>query len=203
MTATELIGHGPDGRLLLDRKQTATTIVDMLLAEEPLTETALAEATVHLPARGRVWVATFTGHAGGQVWKSTGFTDRRQAVALARRWEAEARAQRLRWGRSPRKAALRVRRRESDSPGSGLLTQKEVAWLLGMSERGVKQAERRALEKLRNHPLLRSIWLKYLAGELDEHRLALTEEEIHALFSVARTPEELLLVQKFLRLAQS
>jgi hypothetical protein len=44
-------------------------------------------------------------------------------------------------------------------------TQKQVALALGMSERGVREAERRALEKLRHHPLLQHIWQQYQRGQ--------------------------------------
>jgi hypothetical protein len=59
----------------------AQTIVAMLL-EEPL-----CEASVHRPKRGQVWVATFTGPAGGQIWRSTGLTDYDQAFVVAKQWE--------------------------------------------------------------------------------------------------------------------
>ena len=84
-------------------------------------------------------------------------TDRRQALLVAKRWEAEARAHRLSLGRSLRKPILPVRRPEPGAARSGLLSQKEVAQLLKMSERGVREVERRALVKLRKHPLLRQV----------------------------------------------
>ncbi len=40
--------------------------------------------------------------------------------------------------------------------------------VLKMSERGVREVERRAFKKLRDHPLLKQIWRQYLAGGLDE-----------------------------------
>ena len=48
--------------------------------------------------------------------------------------------------------------------------------------------------------MLRQVWQQYLVGELDEHQPILTAEEIQALFTVARTPEERDLIQKVLRL---
>jgi hypothetical protein len=202
MTAPERIENSlpiPRGcwRLVSDSPNTAASIVSALLGEEPL-----AEATVHLPRRGRIWVASFTGPSGGQIWKSTGITDREQALLVAKRWEAEARAQRLSVGRTRRKPIWRVRRQQPGSAPSGLLTQKEVALLLNMSERGVREVERRALQKLRSHPLLRQAWQEYLIGELDEAELVLTRQEIEALFAVAHTPEERGLIQKVLRLIQ-
>jgi hypothetical protein len=138
---------------------------------------------------------------GGQVWKSTGLTDRDQALLVARKWEAEARVQRARLGRTAKKPIWRVRRPAS-STGIGPLSQKEVAMLLNMSERGVREVERRAFQKLRNHPLLRRVWQQYLVGELEEHGLMLTPEEAEALFRVACTPEERGLIQRVLRLIQ-
>ena len=202
MTAPELIQISPSmprgrWRLPLDSPKAAATIVSTLLGEEPL-----AEASVHLPQRSRVWVAAFTGPNGGQVWRSTGLTDHDQALVLAKHWEAKARAQRLGLGRPLQRPILRVRREEPGTAKSGPLTQKEVAQLLKMSERGVRAVERRAFEKLRQHPLLRQAWQQFLAGELDEHQLGLTPEEIEALFNMIRTPEERFLIEKVLRLIQ-
>ena len=207
MTAPELIEILPTMPRLLrhlppDSRLTAMTIVRTLLDDLPPAKALVCEASVHLPRSGSIWVASFTGPSGGQVWKSTGLTDHEKALVLARRWEAEARAQRIRLGRPARKPTLRVRR---DSPGaakSGLLTQKQVALLLNMSERGVREVERRAFQKLRQHPLLRQAWRQYQARELDEQQLELTPEEIEALFSLARRPEEQRLVRKVLRSIQ-
>ena len=208
MTAPELIEISPSmpgwpRRITLDSPPTAVTIVNTLLDDPPPAKAPVCEASVHLPRSGSIWVASFTGSHGGQTWKSTGLTDHDQALVLARRWEAEARAQRLKLGRPARKPTLRVRR---DSPGaarSGLLTQKEVALLLNMSERGVREVERRAFQKLRQHPLLRQAWRQYQARELDEQQLELTPEEIEALFSLARTSEERGLIQDLLRSKRS
>ena len=162
MTATErteisLPRQGVRWRLALDWPKAATTIVSTLLGEEPLAEAPVCEASVHRPQRSRVWVATFTGPSGGRIWKSTGMTDRVQALVLAKHWEAKARAQRDRLGRPLRKPILRVRGQEPGTAPSGFLTQKEVALLLNMSERGVREIERRAFQKLRQHPLLRQV----------------------------------------------
>jgi hypothetical protein len=76
------------------------------------------------------------------------------------------------------------------------LTQKEVAILLNISERGVRAIERRALQKLRNHPLLRQVWRDYVAGELKENQEALAPNEIQALLNLTRTREERRLIQR-------
>ena len=75
--------------------------------------------------------------------------------------------------------------------------------VLKMSERGVREVERRAFKKLRNHPLLREIWRQYLAGDLEEQAMEpLTRAEIEALFALARTPAERAAIGKVLRLIQ-
>lgn len=125
----------------------------------------VVEATIHRPPRSRNWVATFTGLEGGQVWKSTGLSDRTQALLIARKWEAEARAQRIRNSFSGKDRAKRTSTRLD--VGEPLLTQRDVALLLGMSERGVRAVERRAMRKLRQHPVLRKTWEQFLSGELE------------------------------------
>jgi hypothetical protein len=209
MTATQLIelllagarSSGAPTRSQSSFSGAAQDIVRTLLGEVPMTESRLVEATVHLPKRSRIWQAVFTSATGGQEWRTTGLTNRDQALLVAKDWEAKARAERAK-DRTVRKPILRVRRSE---PGFGppLLTQREVAQLLHMSERGVREAERRAFRKLRSHPLLREIWQKYLVGELDEEQLILTSEEIQALFNLASSTEEQHLIEKVLRLIQS
>jgi len=174
----------------------AKYIVERLLDQEPVGKGTVWEASVHLPHRGKLWVAAFTGPHGGQVWRSTGLDDRGQALLLAKRLEAEARAYRLSLGRPLRNPTLRARRQQPGNARSGPLTQKEVAMLLGMSERGARAVERRALQKLSNHPLLRQVWQQYQRGELEEHQSILTPGELGAFFSAARTPEEGCLISK-------
>jgi DNA-binding CsgD family transcriptional regulator len=207
MTATQLIElllGGPTSSEAPTRSQSsfsgaAQQIVRILLAQEPVAESRLVEASVHLPKRGTVWVATFTGAGGGQEWRTTGLTDRNQALLVAKDWEAKAREQRARMGHTPRKPILRIRRSASSTEISGL-SQRETALLMGISERAVREIEHRAIEKLRRHPLLREIWQKHLSGELDEHQPTLSQDEVEALFNLARTPEEQRLVCKVLAL---
>ena len=174
---------------MLSANNSAENIVGALLGDKPQAQLPISEASVHRPPRGSIWIATFTGPVGGQVWRSTGLTDRDQALLVAKKWEAEARAERARVGRTAQKPIVRVRR-SGPFTGTGPLTQKEVAILLGMSERGVREVERRAFRKIRNHPLMRQVWQKFMAGELDEQELLLTADEIQALFRLARTTEE-------------
>jgi hypothetical protein len=176
----------------------AEEIVKILLEEvEPELRNPIREATVHLTPRSRVWVATFSGsEPGKQVWKSTGLADRSQALLLAKKWEAEARQQRATW-RGFKKPSIRIRHPSA----SGGLSQKEVAMLLKMSERGVREVERRAFKKLSQHPILKEIWRQYLAGDLDEQApQPLTLAEIQSLFDLARTPDEQAVIRKVLRL---
>ena len=75
----------------------------------------------------------------------------------------------------------------------GLLTQQEVAQLLKISTRCVRQVERRAFKKLRNHPTLRRLWQEWTGGtspSVEEAANDLSREEVVALASLARTPEE-------------
>jgi Sigma-70, region 4 len=81
-----------------------------------------------------------------------------------------AKRERASQGALPRRPTIRVR------PGSaerelGLLTQKEVAAIMGVSERAVRAIERRAPGKLRNHPKLRPFWVEYTGKRLDDPKL--------------------------------
>lgn len=200
MTATKvielLLQQGPVGGRQLSGRQTdmpwaqpelASSIVQILLRTKE--KNPLGEATMHRPKRGRVWVATFTGPEGGQVWRSTGVTDHDQALLIAKKWEREARAQRAKSVRTPRQSIVHLQQRELGSE-PGLLTQREVGLLLGISQRSVRRLERSAIAKLRRHPMLREIWQKYLAGELEETRLVLTRAEAVAMLGLVRSPEE-------------
>ncbi len=175
----------------------AMDIVNKLLEEEPVAIRRLWEARVYRSKRSRVWIATYTGSQGGQVWRSTHLTDYDQALALARGWEAEARAERLRLGRPPKKPILRVL---GQQPG---LTQKEVGMLMNLSERAVREIEKRAIAKLLNNPVVRKLWQDYSSGDLNEEDFRLTAAEIEALFSLTRTSMERLLMQKVVDLVQA
>src|SRR5207247_1833486 len=164
----------------------AERIVEFLLDPE------LFEATVRRPPRSMIWVAVFTGaEPGKQVWRSTGLTDRDAALALARQWEAEARRQRAASGSLTRKPTIRVRLGSGEA-AVGLLSQKEVAALLGLSVRAIREIERRAFEKLRRHPALRRFWREHETGDVEEGAASgdLDGREVAALFGLARTPLE-------------
>jgi len=187
-------------RLSSELKQAASHIVAVLLEEEPLPQIPICEASVHQGRRSKIFIATFTAPAGGQVWKTTGSNDYHEALMLARKWEAEARAQPVRLGRSPRKPNIRVS--GGGQSTGGPLTQEEVAKVLKISVRCVRENERRALIKLRNHPLLKQLWRQFLSGELDEDDSTLTPLEIEALFDLAATVEELGLIEKIVWMIQ-
>lgn len=176
-----------------DLYDAAKEIVRFLLTDE--TPALLHEATVHRPKRGRVWVATFAGSDGRQVWRSTGLTNKHQALLVARRWEARARQERM--GRPTRKPIVPI-----GGGGQGL-SQREIALFLKISERAVRQIERRAVEKIKRDRQLYQLWQAYLAGELEEAKMELTAVEIEALFGLARTPEEQLVIRKVLRLVHA
>jgi hypothetical protein len=146
------------------------------------------------------WVAAFRDANGRQVWRSTGLRDREPALALARRWEGEAKRRRAVQPAAPPKLTIRVR------PGSTCLSQKEVAAILKISERAVRQIEKTAIEKLRRHPVLRGIWREWETGEMKEatsrgsSQWALSRAEIAAVYALARTPFEQGALKKLLRL---
>lgn len=149
----------------------------------------LGEASVRLPPRSTRWVAAFTGPVPGkQVQRSTGLTDRNAALALAQKWERQAKAQRLaRKKEYPGKPSIRAR------SGEGL-TQHEVAALLKISVRAVRGIEMRAFEKLKRHPKLQQFWKEY--GGIGESAIVLSAQEISALFFLAETPLELIALRK-------
>ncbi len=182
-----------------DLHSAARQIVAVLLEEEPSTPFSILEATVHRPRRSRIWVATFTGPMGGQIWRTTGLANQAQALRLAKQWEQAAKVQRVQSGIA-RKLGIRVR--ASDPSATPGLSQKEVARILHMSERAVRAVEARAFRKLRRHPALRQLWREYSGGELEEAGWHLTPGEIAALFDVAVTAEEIRLIEKVVRLIQ-
>jgi hypothetical protein len=171
-------------------------IVEALIeAQWPVSARRLVEASVHLPRRGSRWVAAFRDETGRQVWRTTGLRDRPLALALAKEWETKARRKRAAQGAAPAKPTIRVR------PGSGerelgLLSQREVAIILRISERAVREIERRAFDKLRRHPALKDFWREWTAGDIKEAdsdgpaNWALSRTEIAAVYALAWTPAE-------------
>jgi hypothetical protein len=145
----------------------------------------VAEATVRLPPRSGVWVGVFTGpQPNQQIARSTGLRDREAALALTRRWEAQAMRQRRTGPDQPPPTRL------GRLPG---LTQREVAAILGLSERAIRSIERRAFRKLKNHAVLREIWAQLESAPTSLHAedsTELTDEEVDALFGLVQSPLE-------------
>jgi hypothetical protein len=147
----------------------------------------LNEASVRLPPRSSRWVGIFTGpEPGQQIARSTGLTDKTQALAVTRRWEADSiRKRQARWkaGQPPATPTERL-------PG---LTQAEVAAVMGLSVRAVRAIEQRAFRKLRSHPLLRQYWseLESASESVSTHEPdCLSSEDLKALFGLVQTPIE-------------
>ncbi len=199
--APEVEPIGTHAFLPAEFKAAANQVIKELLEDGPLTRMPLLEATVHRSRGSRIFVATFTGPQGGQVWRTTGSTDYELAMKKAKTWEARARRQRTSLGRTATQPRTRVSR-PATAGGRGPLTQQQVARVLRMSVRAVRETERRAFWKLRNHPELKQLWQRYVYGDLDEACWVLTPTEIEALFDVARTSDELLLIEKILGIIQ-
>jgi Sigma-70, region 4 len=178
-------------------------IVTVLIeTESPLCARRLIEATVHLPTRSRRWVATFRDGTGRQVWRATGSRNRRNALALAKQWEREAKLKSAAQGAPLRKPTIRVRHGSGERE-LGLMSQAEVAAVLRISERAVREIERRAFDKLRRHPGLRGFWREHTTGKIAEafsqaEKWALSQAEITAVYALARTPVEQRALQKLL-----
>lgn len=89
-----------------------------------------------------------------------------------------------------RKPTIRVRP-GSGERGLGLLTQREVAVILRISERAVRSIEKRAFDKIRRHPAMRDFWHEWTGGEIKEtDAWALTNAEVAAVYALARSPAE-------------
>jgi hypothetical protein len=132
----------------------ATLLVRRLLEDD---QPILGEAIVRLPPRGSRWIAVYTGEEPGQqVARSTGLTDRGAALDLARQWEAEVRQRRAQNQHRVGAAALRA-----GHAGPGALTQAEVGRILNLSPRTVRAIEKRAVRKLRRHPVVQQMWREF------------------------------------------
>ena len=106
----------------------------------------------------------------------------------------------------PRKPTMRVR------PGSaerelGLLTQREVAVILRISERAVRAIEKRAFDKIRRQ--LTDFWREWTGSEIEETTLLvdwsdrpLTGAEIAAVYDLARGTAERQALRKLFALAR-
>ena len=155
---------------------------------------AVLEVSLRLPNRGTRWLATWTGPDGLPRTKSTQLQDRAAALDLAKEWEAADRVE-------------RANRREQNSAGfayqhgrkHAALTHAEIAAILRLSERAVRGIERRALHKLRQHPLLREVWAELTDGlRENEDVVDFAPDELAALWGLVRTHFERLALLKVL-----
>ena len=181
----------------------ATTIVQALRRDDQCPSAReIIEASVHRPRRGRLYVASFRDETGRQRWQRTGLSDRKAALILAQELEDQARRRRGLGSRHQQKALVRVT--AGGGAGSeGLFTQREVAALLRISERAVRNIERQAIEKLRRHPDLRAIWQEWVKRGIKEGVVPagsweLNRSEIAALYGLAQTPAERALMRRLL-----
>jgi hypothetical protein len=195
----------------------AADIVALLLYQEgSWSVRQLIEASVRLPERGSIWIATFTGSKPGtQEWRTTGLRDYYAALELAQRWEREAKKEREARKSLAKPPVHRVAGGTTTSPGESPenivrpLSQLEVARILKMSERAVRQTEKRALAKLRANPTFRKFVEEYFGRCLGEHlppmpmpvaAVALNPSDIQALLGLARNEFERGLMLRVLRL---
>jgi len=186
----------------------ARQIVEMLLAADgPIGIRTLFDASVHLPPRGSLWVAAYRDDTGRPIWRTTRLRRRGAALALAKEWENEAKRKRAAQGALPRRPSIRVRPRSGERD-LGLLTPREVATILRISERAVREIERRAFDKIRQHPAMREFWREHETGEVKEATAPtdsawmLSRAEIDAVYALARTPTEQQVLRKLLALTQ-
>ena len=148
-------------------------------------------------------MATFRDETGNQVWKATGQRDRRAAQAIADELEAAAKRKRFAQGGPPKNLVLRVRRGSGDR-GRGPFTQAETAAIMRVSERTVRQLQKSAFTKLRNHPALKEFWREWQSGQVSEAVVptstgwVLSAAEIEALLTLARTPIEKHAIRKLI-----
>ena len=179
-------------------------IVEILIhTDGPVDARSLVEVSVHLPRRGTKWVAAFRDANGRQVWRSTGLRERESALSLAKEWEADAKRKRADQGAAPPRGTIRVRPGSAEK-GLGCLSQKEVAAIMRISERAVREIEHRAIDKLRRHPDLKNFWREWQTGEVAEtisrtaSDYALSRSEIAAVYALALTPLERQALKKLL-----
>jgi hypothetical protein len=174
--------------------------------DNPPSARYLIEASIHLSTRGKTFNASYRDASGRQVWRTTRLRDPEQALKLAQAWEA---------AEQQKRAAQRHpsgKEKEPASPGrltSGCgFSEAEVAAILHVSQRTVRQDLKRAFAKLRQNPALRELWREWTGGEVEEALQAvsthgnLSPREIALVLSAARTPLEWRALRKLLALAR-
>jgi len=180
-------------------------IIEILLEENtPPSARSLIEASVHLSTRGKTYNAAFRDALGQPRWKSTGLRSREKALRLARAWERAEKRKR----EAPENLAAKelIGLRSGRAPG---FSEEEVAAILRVSVRTVREDTKRAFAKLRRNPLLRQLWREWLGDEVQEAFEAtgtdwrLSQEEIDAVLTMAKTSLELRALRKLTRLASA
>jgi hypothetical protein len=175
----------------------------LLEGRQPWSSRELLEASVHLPARGTIFIAAYRDETGRQVQRTTGTRDRSAAQAIADEMEAAAKRKRAAASPPPKKPTIRVRRCGPEHQ-AGLRTQAEVAAIMRIGERAVREHERSAFWKLRHHPKLREFWREWLGIEEGaipgSAKWDLTSREIRALLALAEGPFERQALKKLIAL---
>jgi DNA-binding NarL/FixJ family response regulator len=191
-------------RRVVNRMKIQNLVHSLLSSHYPLDTQALIEASVHLPRRGTIFVASFTDESGRQIQRSTHQRNRTAAQALADQWETDAQRKRAATqAAQPGKPRIRVRF-ASPERQAGVLSHAEIAARMALSTRTVRKIEAQALRKLFTHPKLRAFWREHTTGEVEESAVPgqaswiLSPSEIGALFALARTAVERRLLTKLL-----
>ena len=176
-------------------------IIGILLEEDnPPSVRSLVEASIHLSTRGKTFIASYRGANGEQIWKTTGLRNREEALKLARAWEEEEKRKRASQGDLPKKGTIQTKQNRAGALG---FSEAEVAAILMVSERTVRADIRRAFAKLRRHPALREFWREWIGGEIEEAGSPdweLSQNEITAVLSSAKTPLEVRALRKLIAL---
>jgi hypothetical protein len=123
-------------------------------------------------------------------------------MALAQEWEREARRKH---GSGPRPLPKALVRVGSSHAATGF-SQHDVALIMKISERAVRNIERRAIDKLRRNPALRELWREWSLSEIEEGsgiQWRLSPSEIAALHGLAQTSAERRVVRKVMALIGS
>ena len=110
--------------------------------------------------------------------------------------------------RQRRATEVDPRRPNSGRRSTGQFTQREIALLMGISERAVRQIEKRALSKLMQHSGLRALWREW-TGKVEEAAVPtsgacrLNPPEMAAVYALARTPAELNVLRRLIAILPS
>jgi len=200
----EVSAAPPSPYLVKDMNVTQWIIEILLETNNPPSARSLIEASVHLSTRGKTYNAAFRDAMGKPVWKTTGLRDREQALELAQAWERAEKQKRVAGGNLANQKLIGLRL--GRAPG---FSEEEIAAILRVSVRTVREDTKRAFARLRRNPLLRQLWREWLGDEVQEAFEAtgtdgrLSQQEIDAVLAMANTPLELRALRKLIRLASA